>query len=350
MDLTKAPCPECGGEVVMTTPTVARCRQCGDQRPLKNPPDCCPVCGGENISYGGGSYAGCGTCGHYGDASSFEQPPTVDYAAKRTGTVHEETPRDGRSWCMTCGWVDELDPDGLAVRKWHGDSVGDEPAAVAADDAMATKYLENLVQLVESFEFELCGECGQDAHLHKFGPNALGLPHAYCMVAQKGWSVDLSSLTSDGDTVEVDESRTLRLRILPDADIDPFDDSDFWGKIAPLGASPRNDYGERERPTGFDGNAEKLSVASNGETVWWQPPADGPERTDPIFAKFRQNVLDLLENGMCGVVLEILDGKDAYGTPVVVKTESLWGIDSLENGYLAVVVKDLAQELGLTVE
>ena len=35
--------------------------------------------------------------------------------------------------------------------------------------------------LAEAFEFELCHECGGDHIDHVCGPDALGLPHAYCL-------------------------------------------------------------------------------------------------------------------------------------------------------------------------
>lgn len=49
------------------------------------------------------------------------------------------------------------------------------------DEAEADRYREELLVLVEGFEYERCGECGQDVHMHTFGPDPLGKPHAYCM-------------------------------------------------------------------------------------------------------------------------------------------------------------------------
>ena len=48
-------------------------------------------------------------------------------------------------------------------------------------EALATKYREELLSLVEAFAFELCGECGGDVNAHVFAPDPLGLPHAYCV-------------------------------------------------------------------------------------------------------------------------------------------------------------------------
>jgi hypothetical protein len=51
---------------------------------------------------------------------------SAEYAAKRTGTPHEErivrTVFGDRTWCNVCGWIDDADPDDPVVREWHGDS------------------------------------------------------------------------------------------------------------------------------------------------------------------------------------------------------------------------------------
>jgi hypothetical protein len=156
--------------------------------------------------------------------------------------------------------------------------------------------------------------------------------------------IDLSKLDSDRATLALPSGRTLRLKIEPD-DIDPFADG-FHGKIAHVDSGRKNDLGYRERPKGFDGNAEKL-WASRSEQVWWQPPCDAPLRGTPEFDAERRMAQQLLECGATGVTLELMKGKDAYGRPIVVKVASLWGIDSLEGGYLAEVVRELAAELGL---
>lgn len=51
---------------------------------------------------------------------------------------------------------------------------------------MSAKYREELLVLVESFEFEMCGECGGDVNEHIFAPDILGLPHAYCVRTAPG--------------------------------------------------------------------------------------------------------------------------------------------------------------------
>ena len=46
-----------------------------------------------------------------------------------------------------------------------------------------------------------------------------------------------------------------------------------------------------------------------------------------------------------GVVLELCEGEDHCGAPIVRDSASLWGIDSLEDGYLLTVVGELWGEL-----
>lgn len=147
--------------------------------------------------------------------------------------------------------------------------------------------------------------------------------------------VEIEDLTQDGDVIDLPDGRKLRLRIQPD-DTNPFTEYETYGKV-----EWANRRYERQRPDGFDGNAEILNGA------WWQPPADGPKRGTEEFAKFRQLVLKLIEFGMETVILEVLDGEDAYHRPIVTQVTSLGGIDSLEDGYLAEVVKELGEELGL---
>lgn len=151
---------------------------------------------------------------------------------------------------------------------------------------------------------------------------------------------DLSQLTDSGDILDLDDGRRLRLLIEPD-DIDPFAEFDVYGKAASVGGRT-NDYGYHVRPHGFNGNAEKIWIS--GDQVWWQPP-DDVKRTDEGFDEFRSHVIELLTFGMTGVVLEVLQGEDAYSRPIVVKVASLWGIDSLDNGYLAEVLGELYEEV-----
>ena len=151
---------------------------------------------------------------------------------------------------------------------------------------------------------------------------------------------DLTALTDDGDTVELEDGRIARLLVTHD-EINPFDEYECYGQVA----SVARWHQDQQRPSGFNGNAEKLTIFN--DVIWWQPPADAPQRGTDDFAKLRSLVIDLASFGMKSVALEILDGTDAYRRPIVVDVASLGGIDSLEDGYLAEVVSQLAAEVGL---
>jgi len=172
------------------------------------------------------------------------------------------------------------------------------------------------------------------------------------MAAMKVKLADIvDDLAEDGDCHDLDDGRTLRLRIQPDEDFDPFLETDHYGDIVHVeDRSLRNrETGRYERPARFDGNAEKLD-ASRSDQVWWQPPADGPKRGTPEFAAFRTFVEELLQRGCYVVTVEVLCGEDAYGHPIVVDVASLGGIDSFADGYLATIVTDLISDLNLWQE
>jgi hypothetical protein len=154
--------------------------------------------------------------------------------------------------------------------------------------------------------------------------------------------LDLSTLREDGDTLTLDDGRVLKLKIEVDQDTS-INDFDFYGTVERY--CHRYVYGEGRspRPENFTGNAEKIQV-SRGEWIWWEPPTD-VKRTDPNFKALHDNVRDILEYGFNGVILQLCEGKDYYGKLVVVNDASLWGIDSLDNGYIHEVVRELASEL-----
>lgn len=61
----------------------------------------------------------------------------IDYPSVRVDTEHEETPQNGRIWCETCGWVDDLDSNSTVVALYHGDSFGPDERAFDDVDAIA---------------------------------------------------------------------------------------------------------------------------------------------------------------------------------------------------------------------
>ena len=158
----------------------------------------------------------------------------------------------------------------------------------------------------------------------------------------------LANLTDDGDTYDLDNRRTLRLRIEPDDA--PVSDlmGDSFGKFD--GPYDYIRHGKRERPSSFTGNAEKLQV-DRGGWVWWEPPADGPKRGTDAFRNMRQHIRDLWECGYSVVIVELLDDDtDAYGQPIVREVASLGGCDitwSRESReYLREIVGELLDEIG----
>ena len=158
---------------------------------------------------------------------------------------------------------------------------------------------------------------------------------------------DLSDLTDDGDTYELPDGRTLRLRFEPD-DINPFDDNpDFYGLIA--WTERHRDYvGDAQRPEGFNGAARKLWAG--GDRFWWQPPKDVIEQGPDAVESMASQVKELAEYGYCCLILEVLYGEDAYHRPIVVAATSLGGIEPFpDNDYVREVVQEQLAELGLEV-
>lgn len=157
----------------------------------------------------------------------------------------------------------------------------------------------------------------------------------------------IGELESYGDMIDVGDGRQIRLKIEPDTDT-TINHFDCYGKTSKIFDYYRERYSHR--PDDMNGNAEKLQIGS-GDWIWWQPPdpkeTGAPKRGTAEFAKMRQQVSDLLEFGFCGVILEVLDGRDAYHLPIVTDTASLWAIDSLEHGYLTVLISDLIGELNI---
>jgi len=163
----------------------------------------------------------------------------------------------------------------------------------------------------------------------------------------------LEALADDGDTAELDDGRTLRLRI----ESDPSDVRDLWsddcyGAVAWVEDRPRNDYGyPPDRPEGFDGNAEKLGIGRGYDRFWWQPPADVARGTEQ-FRALRTLVSDLLEFGFSNVGLEVLEGENAYHEAIVVNAAWLGGVEPWSYGEREVlddILSQLLPELGLEV-
>lgn len=160
----------------------------------------------------------------------------------------------------------------------------------------------------------------------------------------------VDALADDGDTFELPDGRKLRLKVEPDdITFDSLDEmGDCYGATAWVQRSRDFIYDE-PRPAGFDGCAEKLHLPSGGR-VWWQPDPNGGAESrykDPEgFKAFRQQVIDILEYGFRGYIIEVLDGEDAYARPIVREVASIWSVEPFaDRGYVRSLVSDLLAEL-----
>lgn len=39
----------------------------------------------------------------------------------------------------------------------------------------------DVAQALDAFNYETCGECGQDADMHRVSPDMFGKPHVWCL-------------------------------------------------------------------------------------------------------------------------------------------------------------------------
>lgn len=150
-------------------------------------------------------------------------------------------------------------------------------------------------------------------------------------------SLDLSTLTNDGDTLELADGRTLRLRFEPDPD-SSINDYDSDGRVE---WTRNNDYGA-VRPDGFTGRARILEKHL-GSSLWWEPYEDLTE--DQIRSEeFR--IHQLVEYGFNVVFLELCDGEDAFGRPVVKEYETLGMVEWDASGaYLKDILEGMLAEM-----
>lgn len=113
----------------------------------------------------------------------------------------------------------------------------------------------------------------------------------------------------------------LRATLKPDEFTD-INDFDHYGNVRWV----RNNYeGHSVRPSEFDGRAEIIDKNWN-EALWWQPPVD-VDRNSEWFDRLRILVCEIVHFGYWGIVLELCDGQDAYGNPIVKHFASIWGIE-----------------------
>jgi hypothetical protein len=156
--------------------------------------------------------------------------------------------------------------------------------------------------------------------------------------------VALGKLLADaGENTIVEYAGTRwRFRIEPD-DYLSINDFEYYGRVAPVVSR----YGEqKERPDGFDGGAEILTVGRGGDRYWWQPydVTDAEDRRAT-----RRLVCDILEYGFLSLCVERLrDQDDAYGRPVVDAYYAMGAIDPFpSDDVLADLISELVPNIGV---
>jgi hypothetical protein len=156
-------------------------------------------------------------------------------------------------------------------------------------------------------------------------------------------------------TATLPDGRVLRLTEEPDYDT-RINDFECYGRVEQC-ENDRDTGQTTERPKGFDGMAEKV-LDCYGNAYWWQPtprlwgiePADW-YADDKMRRESRQEVIDLLSFGFKVITLELCEGADFYGRPIVVDAYSTGGVECMADaGHLASIAEDLAFELSLEVE
>lgn len=131
--------------------------------------------------------------------------------------------------------------------------------------------------------------------------------------------INLSTLTEDGDTLDLGNGLSLRLRVEPDECGSVMDDGDWHGDLK-WGGFDRY-TGRSVRPDGFDGSAEKI-LTDSGDALWWAPPADAV-RDAELRDRLRSSIVALYHQGYNVVTLELRETlADHAGHPHTVTVES----------------------------
>ena len=153
--------------------------------------------------------------------------------------------------------------------------------------------------------------------------------------------LDEMELPSEEGTYRLADGRIVRVSLGPDYDSNIQDD-DSYGRLAwPVRTRSSEWTGRTSRPEGFDGNAEILRGGQH-DPIWWQPPVDIP-RSSPEFSHLRVALEDILSYGYATLVLELLEGTDAYGRWIVRESTALGGIEPFSE--LGPLIQNLWGEL-----
>ena len=153
---------------------------------------------------------------------------------------------------------------------------------------------------------------------------------------------------ANGKKVTLPNGAFLRAKQIPDENTLINDYEDCYGRIEPVVYSKYTGY-SKPRPNGFDGSAEIIRSHHN-DPYWWQPPKDIIR--DRKAMDITRNVLrEILDFGMHCWVLEMCNGSDAYGNPIVHDYQSICGLEPLmSHEDTVLILKDLAHELLYTYD
>jgi len=145
-----------------------------------------------------------------------------------------------------------------------------------------------------------------------------------------------NQLRSDGDTLELEDGRVLRLRVTADDWTLDDEDPTVMGRVGW--------WTKDERPDWCDGSAEILD-RERGQCLWWMPPASA--KGDEFERRnVRSQVREILAYGYSTYTLEVCEGRDAYGQLIVRDSESIGGVAPLWDGS---DVDDLVDNLRLNL-
>jgi hypothetical protein len=127
-----------------------------------------------------------------------------------------------------------------------------------------------------------------------------------------------------GDLLDIGNGRSIRYLVDYDEATD-INDFDCYGRTAWVMPHPWGTHKHAERPDGFDGSARILTV--NGDPMWWQPPDGWHSLTVEVQRDVLRGLYDILEFGFQVVTVEMCEGRDAYGRPIVVEAQALGGVE-----------------------
>lgn len=138
-----------------------------------------------------------------------------------------------------------------------------------------------------------------------------------------------AALDHAGARVDLPTGRALHLREEAD-DVGPLEQIngvDVYGRV---GWGRKDGYRsslyvgcQTKRPDGFDGRARVL-LREGDLRLWWQPPATVP---DGDLAHEAARVRDAVTYGFRVAFVELVDGRDAYGSPIVREFECLGALE-----------------------